>query len=242
MQSVAFELSDETDVGLLLLIGGAADSIADQTLAREALRELHSRHYGYVLGVLERYAENAGTLAIDPKEWASKTFVKAFQNAGTFSDRTTGNGSSDGGQVRAWLGVIARNAARDELDRLDRQQRRLPVSVLEDYHVSAAAAPPADDIDFPESESSTPPAILRKLREFLAGLKPGERDILMAYADFGEPTPSGRELPPEVRAALDRSTGYERSTIRQKWRRLSLRLKTELEPNFPARKPPTLHV
>lgn len=242
MQSVAIELSDETDVGLLLLIGGAADTLADQTLAREALRELHTRHYGYVLGVLERYAENAGTLAIDPKEWASKTFVKAFQNAGSFSDRTNENGAPVAGQVRAWLGVIARNAALDEIDRLDRQQRRLPVSVLEDCHVSAVAAPLADDIDSLESESPTPPAILRKLREFLASLKPAERDIVMAYAEFGEPTASGRELPPEVRAALERSTGYERSNIRQKWRRLSQRLKTELEPHFPARKPLTLHV
>lgn len=229
MQAVATDLTDETDIGLLLLIGGATDTPADQSLARAALRELHARHYGYVLGVLERYAENAGTLSIDPKEWASKTFVRAFENAGCFSDRSNGDDSKAAGRVRAWLGVMAQNAARDELDRLRRQQRRFPLTALEDFHVSNCAAPVEDDSEC-DSDSPTSPEILNRLREVLESLKPEERDIVMTYAEFGEPTAAGRELPTGVREALELRTGYERSNIRQKWHRIFQRLKSELEP------------
>ena len=237
---MAVDLTNETDVGLLLLIGGATDIPADQLLAREALRELHSRYYGYVLGVLEKYAEFAGTLSIDPKEWASKTFVKAFENAGSFSDQSGGDALNAAGQVRAWLGVLAQNAARDELDRLRREHRRLPTIALEELHFSTVPATAPDDTDCCVAYP-TPPALLRGLREVLESLKPEERDIMMTYAEFGEPTPAGRELPAQVREALEDRTGYERSNIRQKWRRLSQRLKSELEPLLSTRQTSSLH-
>jgi hypothetical protein len=51
----------------------------------------------------------------------------------------------------------------------------------------------------------------------------------MTYAAVGIPTKIGRELPKEDRDALEERTGYERSNIRQKWLRLSRKLKAELE-------------
>lgn len=241
MHAVAVDLTNETDVGLLFLIGEATDTPADQSLAREAFRELHSRHYGYVLGVLERYTENEGTVAIDPKEWASKTFVKAFENAGSFSDRSNGDAELASAQVRAWLGRISENAVRDELDRLCRQQTRLPFSVLDESHASSIPASSEDEADCSDDDSPTSPAVLDKLQEILGSLKPEEYDIVMTYAQFGEPTPNGRELPQKDREALELRTGYERSNIRQKWRRLSQRLKSELEPLLATRKPSSLY-
>ena len=82
---------------------------------------------------------------------------------------------------------------------------------------------------------------LAALQTVLESLKPEERDILMTYGAHAIPTSTGRELPAEIRDELEQRTGYERSNIRQKWRRLSQRLKSELEPPLTTRTPSSLH-
>jgi hypothetical protein len=175
-----------------------------------------------LVSILKQYSENGGTVVVDPEELALWTFKKAFERK--FRDKSDGDPTKAGAQVKAWLTRIATNLARDELDRIGRERRRLPLEVLDENH-DIAQSPRGDGDAKP-----TNPRALAALRVILDTLKPEEREILKAYAEHGIPTENGRELPRDVRYALEESTGYERCTIRQKWLRLSRRLKAELEP------------
>lgn len=224
METVAADVARETDAGLLVLIGAAeATSDADQALALEARREFHRRHYGYVLAVLNEFAFSFGTVVIDPEEFAAATFRKAFRVAGSFEDQSGGDPAKSAAQVRAYLGRAASRLARDELDRISRRQNDIPLVVLDE----------ARDIPEPQIKSHdakpTNPRALAAVRKLLNQLKPKEHDILMTDINFGVPKENGRELPTDVREALECRTGYERSTVRQRWHRLSLRLKTQLQ-------------
>lgn len=220
------DMEQETDAGLMNLMGAAGPTAEDQTMAREALKELHRRYYPYVLVVCETFSESVGTVVIDPEGFAAATFEKAFRSAESFCDKSDGNPERAKLQVKSWLGVIATNLARDALSQLKRRKVHIEFVPLDETH----------DIEETESESndtvSTPPPLLSALHEVLDALKPEEKDILITYATFGIPTKTGRELPKADREALEERTGYERSNIRQKWLRLSLKLKEKLEPSF----------
>ncbi len=227
METVSVDLEHESDVGLMLLMGAASSSSPnDQAIAREALRTLHARYYGYLVRVLEGFSENVGTVVIDPEEFALRTFKKAFQVADGFCDESDGDPAKAAAQVKGWLGTVAKNLARDELRRVSNQAEHVQFVVLDDTH--DVPEPPSDGGD----ATPTEPKALAALQDTLDMLKPEERDILITYATFGFPTESGRELPKDVRNALEQRTGYERSNIRQKWRRLSMTLKTQLEPTL----------
>ncbi len=235
MQAVAVDLTNETDVGLLFLIGEATDDPADQSLAKDAMRVFHSRHYGYVHHCIAGFAEQLGTVVVDVDQFTTETFAKAFRSAGGFRDTSGGDTELGKRKVRAWLGKVARNRARDELDRISRRHHGIQLMTLDETTDAAVENSELED------ESGTDPRLLSELRDTLDALKPEERDILATYAAFGFPTTSGRQLPPDVRDALEARTGYERSNIRQKWCRLSQRLKSELEPFLPTKKPSSLH-
>jgi RNA polymerase sigma factor (sigma-70 family) len=225
METVTVDVARETDAGLLVLIGAAdASSDQDRTLAFEARHEFYTRHYGYVLAVLKKFAANAGTVVIDPKEFAAATFKKVFRCAGRFRDKSQGDPDKSAGQIRAYLGRAASNLAKDELNRISRLANEGHFVVLDE-----ARDIPAEQLE-PSDSKPTHPRALAALQLILDGLKPEERDILLTYGCHGFSTVNGRELPKEVREALARRTGYERSTIRQKWHRLSQRLELELEP------------
>lgn len=227
-----FDVSNESDVGLMLLLGAAGDDPDEQVFAHEALRELHKRHYPYVLGVLEKYADNAGTIAIDPEEFALETFKKAFRYAGGFRDQSGGCFTTGTAKVRAWLGIIADNLARDELDRISNRKKYLRFVLLDESH---DLPEPSEEIDV---TIPTDPETLAAVQSVLDALKPAERDIVMTYGAFGIPTAiGGLELPKDVRDALEARTGYERCTIRQKWHRL----KARLENTLPSPKNSVLH-
>lgn len=226
-------LDQETDVALVLLMGAAESCAEDKQLAREALRELHSRHYGYVLTLVDRYSEYRGTVVVDPQAFALETFRKAYRSASRFRDKSNGNSERGTAQVKAWLGRIAQNLARDELKRLSRPKHRVDIVPFDesrdgDEDAGGNGNEPATSPFDPEP---TEPERLRAVDEALAQLKPEERDIVVTYVTDGIPTSTGgRELPVDAREALEQRTGYERTNIRQKWRRLSERLRTILEP------------
>ena len=225
MQSLSMDMGRETDAGLMLLMGAAGPAPEEQQIARSALQELHRRYYPYVLAIAEGYSENFGTVEIDAKEFATATFKRAYERAASFEDKSKANPEHAKLQVKAWLGVIARNLSRDALDKIRRRHGHLEVVPLQE------TIDVPDDEPIPEMDTlSTPTAAIVALREALDALKPEDRDILMTYAAFGIPTKSGRELPKEARDSLQERTGYERSNIRQKWLRLTRKLEAELEP------------
>jgi DNA-directed RNA polymerase specialized sigma24 family protein len=227
MGLIFMDFSKESDSGLVLLMGSAdKSSPEDRSIARQALRELHTRHYAYLLGILEKFAENVGTVVIDPEEFAKQTFKKAFDSASNFRDKSNGDPDKAHGLVRSWLGQIATNLAKDELRRVSRRKAHVELVTLDENH--DIPAPTYDEENALPTESKA----LAEIQDHLAMLKPEEYDILMTYASFGFPTNNGRELPKDVRDALEERTGYERSNIRQKWRRLTLQLKAKLEPTL----------
>jgi len=229
MQSLSMDIGQDTDAGLMLLMGAAGPAPEEQEMARAALKELHRRYYPYLLTVAEGYSENFGTVEIDPAEFATATFKKAFIRAATFHDKSDGNPDVSALQVKAWLGVIARNLARDALDKIKRRNNHLDVVPLNEITDTLEAQPePEPELD---TKPTATPALLA-LRVALDALKPEERDILITYATSGYTTKNGRELPRDAREALEERTDYERSNIRQKWLRLTKKLKTELEPKL----------
>lgn len=238
MQAVSVELAEESDAGLLYLIGEATGSPADQSLAHDAMREFHARHYPYVLDRLNRFAENLGTVVIDVEKFAAVTFEKAFRRAARFKDTSNGNRELAARKAKAWLGMIASNLARDELDRISRHQCGMQLVPLDE---STDAADESSESVEPFDTVPTNPRALAALKAVLESLKTEERDILMTYGAHGIPTSTGRQLPKDVRDALEQRTGYERRNIRQKWHRLSQRLKSELEPFLSNRNKSPLH-
>ena len=228
METVSVDVAQESDAGLLLLIGAAGNSSADRALARDARREFHKRHYGYVFAVLKRFAANVGIVVIDPDGFTTATFAKAFRSI--FRDNSGGDPKRSAAHVKAWLGQIASNLAKDELDRISRLQNHVQFVALDETHDVAVEEPGSCD------PTPTNPRALAALKDFMGRLKREDRDVITTYGTFGLPTPNGRELPTEVRKALARRTGYERSYIRKKWERLSDRLRVELSQFFPAPK------
>lgn len=224
MQSLSMDLGQETDTGLMLLMGAAGPSAEEQEIARASLRELHRRYYPYILSIAESFSENMWTVEIDPEGMATAVFRRAYDKADSFQDKSGGDAKRAERQVKAWLGRIARNLLRDALDKIKRRSNYLEIVPLDE----SLTIPEPDDEPENDFTSTSAPA-LAALRDALEALKPEDREILLTYAAFGIPTKSGRELPKDVRESLEDRTGYERSNIRQKWLRLSRRLKSELE-------------
>lgn len=225
MHTVQNPLSEEPDAWLLYLIGEAGSSSEDQALASQAFREFHRRHFGYVFAVLESFASQLETVEIDSGIIANQVFVKAYQKARKFVDHSNNDPEAGRKQVEGWLGKIASNLAKDELRALKRSHPGISlVPLAEDHDVAQ------EDNEAYVDDSPTPRRVLAALREALQQMKPEERDILLTYANFAECKGGGRELPSDERDALEQRTGYERSTIRQKYRRLTQRLRVELEP------------
>jgi RNA polymerase sigma factor (sigma-70 family) len=224
MQSLPVDIVQETDAGLMLLMGAAGPANEEQELAHVALRELHRRYYPYVLKVAEGFSKNFGTVEIDPEGFATATFKKAYDRAASFQDKSGGSSELSELQVKAWLGKVARNLARDALDKIKRRHSHIEIVPLDEN-----SEIPEPELLPVEDTTPTAPAALNALQAALDVLKPEERDILLTYAAFGVRTKNGRELPKDVRESLEDRIGYERSTIRQKWLRLQRKLKTELE-------------
>lgn len=229
MQSVLFDLTEESDAGLLYLIGADSSSPEDAALARDAMRAFHARHYDYVRGVLEKFAGGIESVIIDVKVFTSMTFVKAFKAAASFEDDSGGDGDLAQRKVRAWLGRIADNLARDELKRISRKQCGVQLVPFEEGMDAPVESENENDSDSP---APTNARALTRLNEIKNTLKPAEWEILITYATWGVTTATGRQLPADIREALEKNTGYERSNIRQIWKRLSQRVKNELAPYF----------
>ncbi|MFZ4593882.1 MAG: hypothetical protein ACOYOF_06470 [Verrucomicrobiaceae bacterium] len=237
MPTAPNSLSEESDAWLLCLMADANSSISAQLQANLALQEFHRRHYGYILAIQTQFANQFETLEIDADILCNQVFVKAYKNAGSFEDRSNDNKEVGEKLARAWLGKIAVNLGKDALKSVKRSHPGIVlVPMPEDDHFINDLTEDLDDL------TPTPRRELEALRAFLDRLKPEEKEILVTYATFAEKKGGGSELPPDVRAALELSTGYERSTIRQKYKRLRERAEAELMPVATTTKHALTHV
>lgn len=227
MQAVPIDLTEESDAGLLYLIREESSSPDDAVLAREAMRAFHARHLAYVLGVLRKFVVGLDSVQIDVELFASKTFAKAFKAAASFEDGSGGDAELAQRKVRAWLGRIANNLARDEFKRASRKQCGVHLVPFEEGMDAPVESEEIDDSEIPVPTNAR---ALARLSEIKGTLKPAEWEILITYATWGISTATGWQVPADIREALEKNTGYERSNIRQIWKRLSQRLKDELAP------------
>ena len=237
MHTVPNFLSEESDAWLLCLMADANSSNNALLQANQALQEFHRRHYGYILSIQTQFANQFETLEIDADILCNQVFVKAYKNAGSFEDRSNDNKEVGEKLVRAWLGKIAVNLGKDALKSVKRSHPGIVIVPMpEDDHFIEVLTEDLNDL------TPTPRRELEALRAFLGRLKPEEKEILLTYATFAEKKGGGSELPPDVRAALELSTGYERSTIRQKYKRLRERAEAELMPVATTTKHALTHV
>ena len=221
MTAVTVEPALETDGDLLCLIGCAGDSEDDLELAHDALKELYRRYYRYVFKVLNNFSNDYGTIQFDPAAFATAVFHKVSKVAHQFIDKSGGDQDLSSKQVKSWLGMIASNLARDAIRKINAQNRVHKTVELKDHDVPV--------VEY-EDTTETSSAALTALREEFSGLKDEDKDVLKTYLLLGTLTDSGHQLSTEDREALELRTGYTRSNIRQRWRRLNLRFEALLEP------------
>lgn len=224
MQSTPQNNDDESDASLLESIGAADGSPEDQKSARTAQSKFFARHYEHLMDTVAPYAKGFGDVEIDTESLVMETFIKFFELAASFTDQSGGDRVRGRQQIRAWLVRTARNLACDAWRKAKRMRSEIQFEELSDQFEKPAT----------ETEGKPRPtsrAKLQRLEHVIASLKTEDQLVIQAYMLHGERKPNGAiELPKEVREALERSTGYERGYLRQKWHRLKEKLESELKP------------
>jgi DNA-directed RNA polymerase specialized sigma24 family protein len=168
METMSLDVAGESTSNLMLWIGESGENAEDQQIAREALQELHKRCYAYVYAVVSKFGENLGTATVDPEAFALASFIKAFECAYQFQDRSDGDPERADHQVKAWLGRIAINLAKDELQRLSTLNDGMRFVVLEEaFDIPDTSNEVCDEIP-------TNPKALESLRDVLESLKAEE--------------------------------------------------------------------
>lgn len=157
-----------------------------------ALSAVIDRYAGYVSAILSRIL-GADTPQADIEELAADTFFALWRNAGAVED----------GKLKAYLGAVARNKAKDALRR---QKRELPLE--EDLLLSPED--PARQLEEKE--------LARFLREAVQSMGEAEREIFLRYYYAYEPI-----------AEIAEALGIPLSTVKTRLRRGRQKLKEILQ-------------
>lgn len=211
-------IADESDPSLLCWIGLASE---DRDQAEEAFRELHRRHakelYHRVKAWVDSMSDSRRRV-LDDEALTSATFIKAYQEAGSFVDKSRGDRERGACQVKKWLFGMAQNLAFDEL-KAPRSQITLQLSaeeVGEETEDEELAVPSISE------------ARSRQVREALETLPDVDRDILhtcLAFRAFGD---NADALPDDVRRDLLGRHGLAEATFRQRKSRALKKLQSIL--------------
>lgn len=211
-------IADESDPSLFCWIGLASE---DHDKAEEAFRELHRRHakelYHKVKAWIGSMSESRRRV-LDDESLTSATLVKAFNEAGTFFDKSCGDQERGARQVKKWLFGMAQNLAFDEL-KSPRSQITLQLSAQEIDEETEE-----DDLAVP----SISEARSQQVREALETLPDVDRDILhtcLAFRAFGD---NADALPDDIRRDLLGRHGLAEATFRQRKSRALRKLQSIL--------------
>lgn len=158
-----------------------------------ALSAVIDRYAGYVSAILSRIL-GADTPQADIEELAADTFFALWRNAGAVED----------GKLKAYLGAVARNKAKDALRR---QKRELP---LEEDLLPLSPEDPARQLEEKE--------LARFPREAVLSMGEAEREIFLRYYYAYEPI-----------AEIAEALGIPLSTVKIRLRRGRQKLKEILQ-------------
>jgi DNA-directed RNA polymerase specialized sigma24 family protein len=240
--AVASSMRGKTDFDLLTTIG-CAD--IDQGQAERALETLYNRYVGLLKGMAltarwDRYGVDSDILI-------QVTFLKAWKKAGTFDPRKRHRDTPEESAVKLWLLAILKNAFRDEIRKLGRQQDKKLIDpqmldaegddVFGDEDNTLTNIATDDDADAGEvspapDEVDRGPAIgienprLKLVREWLGKQTPGDRDLLLASVEYIDFRTGKCVIPTEHLNGLAAMLDVIPETIKVKRGRLLARLKT----------------
>ena len=150
---------------------------------QDALEQMISRYRGYVYTVILNMLNQSGTA--DAEELITDTFLSVWNHAENIQP----------GKLKAYIGVTARNKAKDYL----RASRPLPMDI--------------DEIDIPDSGEALDEAIIREerarlVRRAIRKMKPKDREIFLRYYYYLQSTEQISEImgipPGTVRSRMSR--------------------------------------
>lgn len=186
--------------------------------SKAAWAELYSRHCVYVYAICKR----AFLSILRPEqieELVQDTFIRAFQKANTFSTDPLLDIAGQRKAVRAWLGAISENIARDYF-------RDQPlVDFVDEEALDSYAAQPVDE----NSDGNS--AGLEILEAALATLSDREQHVLRTTAFWYKPGADNQRLPNKVMENLAADLNTTPANIRQIRKRAIAKVREFIEKN-----------
>jgi RNA polymerase sigma factor (sigma-70 family) len=204
MSTPQLDLSEPSDAELLARMALRA---SEPETARRAWGEFYRRHVDYLFGVCcHAYRELLGGVP-GVSDLVADAFLRVYERAGSFDPARLQGAPCDRAAVRAWLGAIARNLAREKLRKL----RRMPARLLDHERWQT--------IPQPELSASQQPDEVLLVRQAIAALTEREQIVLRVTFEWYEPDKSRQELPSDVVADLAASLNITADNMRQIRRR-----------------------
>jgi RNA polymerase sigma factor (sigma-70 family) len=182
------------------LLGQMAEAHSDPGRAAEAWEEFYRRHYDYLLNVCRNsHSSQIGEGRVP--EIVQDSFVKAFRRASTFRPSINQSAEESRWHVRAWLGSILQNTARD----LYRQE---PHEVF------------TEDIElFPDDKQregdDTGESPVGPLEKAFIALEEREREVLQETMLWHNPGARQQRMPSDALQALAMRLNTTTTNIRQ---------------------------
>jgi DNA-directed RNA polymerase specialized sigma24 family protein len=179
---------------------------ADDDAARDAWKEFHIRHVGYLYGVCQR-ALKATLWDHRIDDVVQDSLLKVFQKAATFHGEPHLDFESQRRMVRAWLGKICENLVVDCF-------RDQPLVDFVDPDVLATHRACEIKVGEEEGRGSTP-SLAQLVGEAFDILTEREQEVLNATAMWYKPGQKAQKLPNSVMTELTTSLKTNSANVRK---------------------------
>jgi len=189
---------------------------SDPVASREAWAEFYRRHATYLYGVCRRFTRRLGGEA-SAEDLTAETFKRVYESAAhTFKPGTSKDPDAIGRHVRAWLGTIAQNLARDALRNEGSREGHLAQEHWQ---------------DIPDQPAPTDSARAKHLWLTMQNvLTERECDVLRVTFQWYDPQRPNQRLPNDIAAELAARWGTNSENIRQIRKRALRELEAALAP------------
>jgi len=188
----------------------------DPEASREAWAEFYRRHVAYLYRVCRRFAHSLGGDAA-AEDLTAETFRRVYESAArTFKPGTSKDPDAIVRHVRAWLGTIAQNLAKDALRNDESHEGHLTQEHWQ---------------DIPDRPAPTDSPRAKRLWLTMQNvLTERERDVLHVTFQWYDPKRPNQRLPNEIAAELAARWGTSSENIRQIRKRALRKLEAALAP------------
>lgn len=202
----------------------------DETAAMQACHELYRRHAGFLLD----WSAPQGWAFFDlgVEDFVSGTFLKAYDNAATFSGDDKWSPKDSESKVRFWLMRILKNALIDHYrsQGAEREARSVADEFKPDGEikttqeiVETAPQPLTSAVDLPVREE-----LLHAAHQLLQELSPLEKKIVSIIIEFFNPDTREVEIPSDVRKGICAELKISESSLRVYRKRVRDRLRLKV--------------